>query len=83
MATTSQPDYEATSSWVDIAAANGALANVSVLLQNHDDSPAFVVWGGASPTNKSGVALQTYDSISGTAANIWVRGGGRLSITLL
>lgn len=83
MPTASQPKITVTADWKDITVANPALANVLVLIQNLDDDYVDVVFGGASaPTTAGPVRLDTSEVIDGTAANIWVRGEGTISVTL-
>ena len=82
--TASQPRITVKAAWTDIVAANSTLASVDVLLQNLDDDVVDVVFGGASaPTSSGPVRLDTLDSVQGNAANIWVRGDGTISATVL
>lgn len=82
--TTSHPRIEVNAAWTDIAAANVALASVDILIQNLDDDFVDVVFGGASaPTNAGPVRLDERDSVQGKAANVWVRGAGTISATVL
>lgn len=87
MATVSQNDFIATIHWRNLVAENSATANVEVLIQNHDKSDLFVVFGGATaPTTMSGVRIAKYDSVQGNASAIWIRAGdgdGRASVTLV
>jgi hypothetical protein len=84
MATASQADITATPEWVDATAANAALAGADVLIQNVGRDVVNVVFAGASaPTDKSGIALGPRDSVQGNAANIWIRGGGTVSVALI
>ena len=84
--TTSQPRIKVTGQWLDITVANPALASVDVFIQNLDDEETDVVFGGATePEREIGaVRLDLLDSIERVnAANIWVRGGGFISVTVL
>lgn len=80
MATVSQPRITVTDSWTDIAAGNIALASVNVLIQNLDDDTVDVVCA-ATPGTLGPVRLDTLDSVTVNAANIWVRGSGTISAT--
>jgi hypothetical protein len=68
--------------WEDVIATYGAAASVDVLIQNLDDEEVDVVFSasGTKPSGKSGNRLDTYDSIQGSAAHIWVRGSGTISV---
>lgn len=82
--TASQPRITVNAGWTDIAAANANLASADILIQNLDDDFVDVVWGGASaPTTAGPVRLDTGDSVQGNAANVWVRGSGTISATVL
>lgn len=82
--TASQPRIQVTEDWTDIAAVNGALASVEILVQNLDDERVDVVFGGASkPTTAGPVRLDELMGFRGTAANVWVRGSGYISATVV
>ena len=87
MATATQADYTVTTSWTNLVATIGAAGSVDVLLQNKGDGDVRVYWGGAEPTDEDGgVVLETFDSMQGNAAAIWVRtdrGTDPLGVTLL
>lgn len=78
MATANQTDLSVSTTWTDIAAVNTSLASVDVCIQNKSayGDIVQVFFGGASaPASESaGTLLNRFDSISGNAANIWVRG---------
>lgn len=82
MATASQDLITVTGAWTDIVAGNAALASVDVLIQNLDDDTVDVVAAAAAP-GKGPVRLDTLDSVQVNAANIWVRGSGHISATVL
>lgn len=86
MATATQADYAVTTAWTDLAATITGAASVACLIQNLSDAPVQIVWGGASApaTTHSGVTLNKWDSMAGTAAKIWVRApnGATVSTTL-
>lgn len=87
MASATQADVSATSTWVDLVTLNGSTASVDVLIQNKGDSMVQVVFGGAQPTDEDGgLYLGRYDSVQGNAAAIWLRsldGSDAVSVTLL
>ena len=84
MATETLGNLTVTAAWQDVTATYASAASVGVLIQNLDDDYVDVVFGGASvPSGKSGVRLDTLDSIEGNAANIWVRGDGTVSINTI
>lgn len=83
MATSTLGNLTTTAAWQDITATYGTAASANVLIQNADSEVVQIVFGGASaPSGKSGITLDTYDSVQGNAANIWVRGSGTISILL-
>ena len=87
MATATQADVSATSTWADLVTLNGATASVDLLIQNKGDSMVQVVFGGAQPTDEDGgLYLGRYESVQGNAAAIWLRamdGNEAVSVTLL
>lgn len=84
MATATLGNLAVSGDWKDVTATYAGAANVTVLIQNLDDDYVDVVFGGGSaPTGKSGVRLDTLDGVKGSAANIWVRGDGTISVTVL
>lgn len=82
MATASQNQITVTEAYVDITVANAGLASADVLIQNLDDDTVDVVCG-ASASGKGPIRLDSYDSVQVNAANIWVRGTGHISATLV
>lgn len=87
MATATQADVSATSTWVDLVTLNAGTASVDLVLQNKGDSMVQVVFGGSQPTDEDGgLYLGRYDSVQGNAAAIWLRaldGSESVSVTLL
>ncbi len=82
--TASQPRIAVTGSWSDLVASNVALASVNILIQNLDNDFVDVVFGGAAaPTSEGPIRLDTFDSVQGDAANVWVRGSGTISATVV
>jgi hypothetical protein len=80
----SQNDYAVTSAWADIGATIAGVISTPVLLQNIGFDDVKVVFGGASaPTGKSGINLNTDDSISGTAAKVWVKSSTSSTLSVL
>lgn len=86
MPTATQADYAVTTTWTDLAATITGAVSVACLIQNLTDAPVQIVWGGAAApaVTHSGVTLNKFDSMAGTAAKIWVRApnGGLVSTTL-
>ncbi len=81
-------DVPVTGAWTDIVATRASAASVPVLVQNVGAGPIFLAWGGGSApgVTVSGVLLNPTDSMSGTAANIWVKSGavqGAVAVTVL
>lgn len=87
MATATQADVTATSTWQNLVALNGATASVDLVIQNKGDSAVQVVFGGSQPTDEDGgLYLERYDSVQGNAAAIWLRaldGSEAVGVTLL
>lgn len=82
--TASQPRITVTEDWTDIVAGNGSLASTDIVIQNLDDDTVDVFFGGGSkPSGGGPVRLDTLDSVQGNAANVWVRGSGNISATVL
>jgi hypothetical protein len=76
MATATQADISVSPTWTNITVGNGSLASVDVCLQNKSayGDLVFVVFGGSQPSGETvGALLNRFDSITGNAANIWVR----------
>ena len=84
--TTSRPRIAVTQEWKDIAAEDVNLASVEIRIQNDTGQRVDVVWGGATePTDQGPDKLAPDDSVTGTAANVWVRcqGEGFISATIV
>jgi hypothetical protein len=63
---------------------NASLANADVVIQNVGRDVVDVVFGGTSvPNDKSGTSLGPRNSVFGNAANIWIRGGGKVSVAVV
>lgn len=82
---TKRTPVQMTSTWQDICALAGFtdIASQPVTLQvDTGYATAEVIFGGATPpvASNSGIALSDKQAIRGTAANIWVRGNGRLKV---
>lgn len=82
MATASQTQITVTENYVDITVANATLASADVMIQNLDDDTVDVVCA-ATAAGKGPVRLDTFDSVQVNSANIWVRGTGHISATLV
>lgn len=84
MATESQADITATPYWVDATVANSDLADADVIIQNVGRDLIDVVFGGAEePEDATGFKLGPLDSVQGNASNVWIRGGGKVSVALV
>jgi hypothetical protein len=88
--TTTLADISLGLDWIDITDTHASAASADVLIQNVGGADeVHVVFGGASaPTGKTGVSLARLDSVSGNAANVWVRpsvgvNSSLISVTLL
>ena len=79
----SKLDFNLTPEWVDVAAEDGYtdLANANItIFPKYVSQDAVMFLGGATPPEGSdGIVLITGQRIEINAANIWVRGKGKLS----
>ena len=88
MATTGQSDITVTTSWVDAAVANTALASVSAVFQNICPANTVIQIAGAAATATApagtGLRLWPRESVLINSGTIWIRSdhGGPSNVKL-
>ena len=69
-------NFNATTTWLDLVAANTSLADVYLTVQNITPcSTVQVVFGGnTAPSNSAGARINLNEGAEGANSHIWVRG---------